>query len=155
MNTRSPLVIAEAGVNHNGDLALAKEMVGVAAEAKADYIKFQAFRAETLAARSAAAADYQQKNAGVRDQQALLEALELDLEEFRELSEECVRAEIGFLVTPFDTDMAAPLVDMGMDRIKVSSGDLTTLPRLQDLARLDLPMIVSTGMALVEDVALR
>ena len=56
MNTRSPLVIAEAGVNHNGDLALAKEMVGVAAEAKADYIKFQAFRAETLAARSAAAA---------------------------------------------------------------------------------------------------
>ena len=73
MNTRNPLVIAEAGVNHNGDLALAKEMVRVAAEAKADYIKFQAFRAETLAARSAPAADYQQKNAGVRDQQALLD----------------------------------------------------------------------------------
>ena len=152
MNARSPLVIAEAGVNHNGDLALAKEMVRVAAEAKADYVKFQAFRSETLTTRLAPAADYQQKNTGVRDQQVLLKALELNLEEFRELSEECARTGVGFLVTPFDLDMVAPLVAMGMDRIKVSSGDLNNLPMLQDLARLGLPMIVSTGMATGQEV---
>ena len=152
MNSNSPLVIAEAGVNHNGDLALAKEMVHVAADAGADYIKFQAFRAETIAAKSAPAADYQQKNTDVRDQQTLLGALELDLEEFAVLAEECARANVGFLVTPFDTDMAAPLVAMGMDRIKISSGDMTNLPMLEEFARFGLPMIVSTGMATEQEV---
>ena len=152
MNGSLPLVIAEAGVNHNGDAARAKEMVHVAAEAGADYVKFQAFRAESLAAPGAATADYQRQNAGARDQQALLRALELDLEEFAELAEECTRVGTGFLVTPFDRDMAAPLVEMGMDRIKVPSGDLTNLPMLEDLAGFGLPMIVSTGMATEAEV---
>lgn len=148
-----PMVIAEAGVNHNGSLARAKRMVRVAAEAGADYVKFQAFRAETLASRGAATAAYQKKNAGARDQLTLLRKLELSLDDFGALAQECRRARIGFLVTPFDTAMAAPLVAMGMDRIKIPSGELTNEPMLRELARLRLPVILSTGMASKAEVA--
>jgi N,N'-diacetyllegionaminate synthase len=152
MSISSLLVIAEAGVNHNGDLALAKKMVCVAADAGADYVKFQAFRARTLASASAPTAEYQHTATRAGDQQSLLGSLELGLEDFAALAEECRRAGIGFLATPFDTDMAAPLIAMGMDRIKIPSGDLTNEPMLDELARLGLPMIVSTGMATEDEV---
>lgn len=143
----APLVIAEAGVNHNGSLARATRMVRAAAEAGADYVKFQAFRAESLASRRAAAATYQKKNAKIGDQLSLLRGLELSLDDFAALARECQRARIGFLVTPFDVEMVAPLVAMGMDRIKIPSGELTNEPMLRELARFRLPVILSTGMA--------
>lgn len=146
------LVIAEAGVNHNGSLARAKKMVRAAARAGADYVKFQAFRAESLASRHAAAAAYQKKNAKVGDQLSLLRGLELSLDDFAALARECRRAQIGFLVTPFDVEMAAPLIAMGMDRIKIPSGDLTNEPMLRKLARFHLPVILSTGMATKAEV---
>jgi len=146
------LVIAEAGVNHNGDLALAKKMVRIAADAGADYVKFQAFRAGALASASAPTAEYQRTATRACDQQSLLSSLELGLDEFAALAVECSRADIVFLATPFDIDMAAPLIAMGMDRIKIPSGDLTNEPMLDELARLGLPMIVSTGMATEDEV---
>ncbi|MCX7353312.1 MAG: N-acetylneuraminate synthase [Alphaproteobacteria bacterium] len=148
----APLVIAEAGVNHNGSLARAKKMVRVAASAGADYVKFQAFRAEALVSHRAATAAYQKKNAGVRNQLSLLRKLELSLSDFATLAKECRRARIGFLVTPFDTAMAAPLIAMGMDRIKIPSGELTNEPMLRELARFRLPVILSTGMATKAEV---
>lgn len=148
----SPLVIAEAGVNHNGSLARARKMVRVAAQAGADYVKFQAFRAEELVSRHAATAAYQKKNSGARDQLSLLRKLELSLKDFAALAKECRRARIGFLVTPFDAAMTAPLVAMGMDRIKIPSGELTNEPMLRDLARFRLPVILSTGMATKAEV---
>jgi sialic acid synthase SpsE len=152
MKKRVPLVIAEAGVNHNGDLGRAREMVRAAAEAGADYVKFQAFHAETLVSRRAARAAYQKKNAGAGDQLSLLRALELSLDDFAVLAKECRRARVGFLVTPFDGAMAAPLIAMGMDRIKIPSGELTNEPMLRDLARLRLPILLSTGMATKAEV---
>ena len=152
MSAPRVLVIAEAGVNHNGDLALAKKMVHVAADAGADYVKFQAFRASALASTTAPTAEYQRTATRAGDQQSLLSSLELDLEEFAALADECSRVDIGFLATPFDTDMAAPLIAMGMDRIKTPSGELTNEPMLDKLARLGLPMIVSTGMATEDEV---
>lgn len=148
-----PLVIAEAGVNHNGSLAHAKRMVRAAAAAGADYVKFQAFRADELASREAATASYQKRNAGARDQLTLLRKLELSLDDFAELAKECRRARIGFLVTPFDLAMAAPLVAMGMNRIKIPSGELTNEPMLRALGRFRLPIILSTGMATQKEVA--
>ena len=148
-----PLVIAEAGVNHNGSLARAKRMVRVAAQAGADYVKFQAFRAEELVSRNAATAAYQKKNSGVRDQLSLLRKLELSLKDFAALAKECRRARVGFLVTPFDAAMTAPLVAMGMDRIKIPSGELTNEPMLRAMARFRLPIILSTGMATKAEVA--
>lgn len=148
----TPLVIAEAGVNHNGSLACAKKMVRAAAEAGANYVKFQAFRAESLVSRDAATAAYQRKNAGVSDQFSLLRKLELSLDDFASLARECRHARIGFLVTPFESQMAAPLVAMGMDRIKIPSGEITNEPMLRDLARFRLPVILSTGMATKAEV---
>ena len=147
-----PLVIAEAGVNHNGSLARAKKMVRVAADAGADYVKFQAFHAEALVSNRAATAAYQKKNTGARDQLSLLRKLELSLADFAALAKECRRARIGFLVTPFDAAMAAPLVAMGIDRIKIPSGELTNEPMLRELARFRLPIILSTGMATKAEV---
>ncbi len=153
MKDHIPLVIAEAGVNHNGEINRAKEMIRAAVAAGADYVKFQAFRAESLVSRHAATAAYQKANAGVRDQLSLLRGLELSLGDFASLAKECRRARIGFLVTPFDTEMAAPLIAMGMDRIKIPSGELTNEPMLRMFARFRLPIILSTGMATKAEVA--
>lgn len=152
MRPRIPLVIAEAGVNHNGDLGRAREMVRVAATTGADYIKFQAFSAQALVSHNAATAAYQKANAGVRDQLSLLRSLELSVENFAVLAEECRQAQIGFLVTAFDVEMVPPLISMGMDRIKIPSGEVTNEPMLHDLARFRLPIILSTGMATLAEV---
>lgn len=149
----APLVIAEAGVNHNGDLERAREMVAAAARAGADVVKFQAFTASSLAARGARAAAYQTANAGAEDQTGLLAGLELGRDDLALLAEECRRQEIGFLVTAFDPGMAELLVDMGMDRIKIASGELTNVPALEHFGGLGLPILLSTGMATMEEVA--
>lgn len=152
MKAGTLLVIAEAGVNHNGDLGRAREMVRAAAETGADYVKFQAFRAQGLVSHKAATAAYQEANAGARDQLSLLRELELSIEDFAILAKECRHARIGFLVTPFEIEMVPPLVAMGMDRIKIPSGEITNEPMLHDLARFRLPIILSTGMTTLDEV---
>ena len=148
-----PLVIAEAGVNHNGDLRRARDMVAAASEAGADYVKFQGFRADEIVAADAGTAAYQAANTGVRNQHHLLRSLEIPLDEMALLAEECRTRAIRFLCTPFDVAMTADLVGMGMDRIKVASGELTNTPALSRLAGFGLPVILSTGMATIDEVA--
>ena len=148
-----PLVIAEAGVNHNGDPGRAREMVAVAAEAGADYVKFQGFRADEIVTAGAETAAYQVANTGVRNQHELLRALEIPLDEMAVLAEECRSRAIRFLCTPFDVSMTGDLVDMGMDRIKVASGELTNAPVLARFAWFGLPVILSTGMATIDEVS--
>lgn len=150
MNT--PFVIAEAGVNHNGDLARAVEMVHAAASAGADYVKFQAFRADEIVARDCATAEYQKLNTGTTDQFNLLKNLELDLDDFGVLASECRKAGTGFLCTPFDVSMAPALIEIGMDRIKIPSGEITNTPMLQALGALELPVLLSTGMSDIDEV---
>ncbi len=148
----APLVIAEAGVNHNGDAGRAREMVAAAASAGADIVKFQAFSAVGLVARGARSASYQSANTGVSDQAALLAGLELGRDAFAMLAEECRRHRIGFLATAFDVDAVEALVAMGMDRIKVASGEITNLPALRRFGALGLPVILSTGMATLAEI---
>ena len=147
-----PLVIAEAGVNHNGDLGRARDMVAAAAEAGADYIKFQGFRADEIVVADASTAAYQAANTGVQNQHQLLRSLEISLDEMALLAQECRTRGIRFLCTPFDVSMTAELVGMGMDRIKVASGELTNIPALSRFARFGLPVILSTGMAMIDEV---
>lgn len=142
-------IIAEAGVNHNGSPELAFRLVDAAVEAGADIVKFQTFKAEKLVTKDAPKAAYQARNIGDGDnsQFAMLKKLELDDAVFLELIAYCEKQGIGFLSTPFDADSARFLAEAGMPAFKVSSGDLTNLPFLRELAKYDLPIILSSGMA--------
>lgn len=144
---RDVTIIAEAGVNHNGDIDRAVAMVDVAADAGAEYVKFQAFRAGDLVATTAATAGYQATNTGVRTQYELLKPLEIDIEGFRRIGEQCRQRNIKFLCTPFTYDMTPQLISVGMDAIKVPSGEVTNKPMLEYLAGFGFPIILSTGMA--------
>jgi len=147
-----PLVIAEAGVNHNGDLARARDMVAAAADAGADYVKFQAFSAASLVADGARTAAYQAANTGEVDQAALLNRLELGVDDLAALADECRARKVRFLCTPFDVSMTGALIAMGMDRIKIASGELTNTEALSAFAGFGLPIILSTGMATLDEV---
>lgn len=148
----APLVIAEAGVNHNGDLGRAREMVVAAAEAGADYVKFQAFSADSLVAAGAETAAYQAENTGKTDQAALLADLEIGRDGMAALARTCNQNGIRFLCTPFDVAGAADLVALGMDRIKIASGELTNVEALRTFAGFGLPVILSTGMTTLDEV---
>jgi len=139
-------VIAEAGVNHNGSLSMALDMVKAAARAGADAVKFQTFSAEALAAPGAPKADYQHAGDAAADQFEMLKALELNAQAHRELVGACADAGLIFLSTPFDEASADMLHDLGAPAFKVSSGDLTNLDLLRHVASKGRPMIVSTGM---------
>ncbi len=145
-------VIAEAGVNHNGDATRAIEMVDVAAQAGADAIKFQTFTAEKLVSLDAPKAAYQQRETGDGGQYAMLKALEMSEELHRQLIERCAQRGIEFMSTPFDLDAATFLVGLGMKRIKVPSGELVNHPFLRSLAAHGKPMILSTGMATMDEI---
>ena len=147
-------VIAEAGVNHNGSLETALELVAAAAEAGADIVKFQTFKAEALAAASAPKAVYQARETGAAQSQLdMLRALELPEAHHHEIAAACAAAGIEFLSTAFDTESLKFLVgEMGIRRIKIPSGELTNAPLVLEAARSGLPMILSTGMATLGDV---
>ncbi len=147
-------VIAEAGVNHNGDAALAPALVEAAARAGADAVKFQSFRAESLVARKAPMADYQRRNTGTDESQFdMLRRLELDAAAHRLLAACCARQGIEFMSTPFDLDNLDFLVrEMHVARLKLPSGELTNAPLLLAAARSGRPLIVSTGMATLAEV---
>lgn len=145
-------VIAEAGVNHNGDLARALEMIDVAAEAGADAIKFQTFRAALVAAAAAPMAEYQ-KVTGAKSQLDMLRELELDRDAHVALAAHAASRGIAFLSTPFDDPSADMLAELGMAAFKIASGEVTNTPFLARIAAFGRPMIVSTGMADLAEVA--
>lgn len=146
-------VIAEAGVNHNGDLDLALALVEVAAAAGADAVKFQTFKADKLVSRDAPMAKYQIRNTGVdQPQYEMLRRLELTPEMHVALVEKCCKSNIAFLSTPFDEESVDFLDALGISAFKVASGELTNVPFLRYIARKRKPMVVSTGMACLGEV---
>ncbi len=146
-------VIAEVGVNHNGQLDLALQAIDVAAEAGADAVKFQTFRADRLVTRSAPQAKYQQQNTGNQQSQfQMLQALELSDDDHRAILERCRQRNIIFMSTPFDEQSADFLHQLDMPVFKVPSGELTNLPFLKHLAGFGRPLIVSTGMSTLGEV---
>ncbi len=147
------LIIAEAGVNHNGDLALAKQLIDAAAHAGADLVKFQTFNASRLVTRSAQKADYQSHTTdGNESQHEMLERLELSEAMHKELIAHCNTRGIGFFSTGFDIESIALLQSLGQNHFKVPSGEITNLPYLRHIGRLGTQVILSTGMATLGDI---
>ena len=153
-NGRSVFIIAEAGVNHNGDLDTARRLVESAAAAGADAVKFQTFQAELVVIQDAAKADYQSQQTGSDESQLeMLKRLELSRASHQDLKLLCDELGIEFLSTPFDEAAADFLADeISVARIKVPSGEITNAPFLFHIARLGLPVILSTGMSTWEEV---
>lgn len=146
-------IIAEAGVNHNGSVALAKKMIEEARAAGADYIKFQTFQPEKLVSRYADKAQYQKETTGREESQLdMLQKLALSQEAFRELKAYCNEVGIGFLSTPFDLDSISFLEELGMDFWKLPSGEVTNLPYLIRIAQSGWPIVMSTGMCRLEEI---
>lgn len=151
-HTMKTFIIAEAGVNHNGDARLALELVEMAARQGADAVKFQTFSADKLVAPGAEKAEYQKRETGDGDQHAMLKALEISESLHRQLFARCNEVGIEFMSTPFDEDAANFLLALGMQRIKIPSGEITNEPFLAFLASKDVPLILSTGMATMEEI---
>jgi N,N'-diacetyllegionaminate synthase len=146
-------VIAEAGVNHNGDLAHALELVDVAAESGADAVKFQTFDPAELASTAAPLAEYQREGGQAAPGQVeMLSALRLDDEAFASVAARCAQRNVLFLSTPFDEGSADLLEALGVEAFKVGSGELTNLPFLRNLAGRRRPLLLSTGMATLDEV---
>lgn len=149
------IIIAEAGVNHNGSLAAAKQMVAAAKEAGADYVKFQTFSPKKLVSKFAQKAEYQKQATKQEESQLeMLQKLALAEEDFLELKEYCQSHEIGFLSTPFDLESIHFLDKLDMDFWKLPSGEVTNLPYLLEIAKTRRPVVMSTGMCELEEVAM-
>jgi len=146
-------VIAEGGVNHNGDREIAKRLIEAAAEAGAQAVKFQTFRAEALATQEAPKAQYQIISTGsAQSQLEMLRQLELSGEAHRDLQAYCRERRVTFLSTPFDEESADLLEELDVPAFKISSGDVTNLPLLDHVARKGKPVILSTGMSDMDEV---
>ena len=146
-------VIAEAGVNHNGNIAMAKKLIDVAITARADAVKFQTFNAEQMMTESAPQADYQAKNLGKNQSQIeMIRPLQLPVEAFSELNSYCKAVGIIFISTPFDHDSVDVLDRLGVPAFKIGSGELTNWPLLEHVAAKNKPVILSTGMANLGEV---
>ncbi|MCT4626530.1 N-acetylneuraminate synthase [Halodesulfovibrio sp.] len=145
-------VIAEAGVNHNGSEEFALRIIELAARAGADAVKFQTFKASKLVSKGTATAEYQKEQTGNSDQYTMLKKLELTDQLHEKIIQHCKAHDIEFMSTPFDIDSAHYLLSLGMERFKIPSGELTNIPFLRELAAFDKPMILSTGMATLEEV---
>lgn len=148
------LIIAEAGVNHNGSLDLAKQLVDKAVDAGVDYIKFQTFKAEKLVTKAAKQAEYQQKNIGKEgdSQYQMLKKLELSSEEHQILIDYCTKLGIKFFSTAFDFDSMDYLHSLNLGLWKIPSGEVTNYPFLKRIAKYNEKTILSTGMCDMEDV---
>ena len=146
-------IIAEAGVNHNGSIELAKQMVDQARAAGADYVKFQTFQPEALVSRFAEKAEYQKETTGSGGSQLeMLQKLALTQEDFRELKGYCDKVGVGFLSTPFDLDSIDFLETLDMDFWKIPSGEITNLPYLVRIAHTGREIVMSTGMCRETDI---
>ncbi len=145
-------VIAEAGVNHNGDLQLALRLCDAARAAGADAVKFQTFRARDLVVPGAPTAAYQARQTGAQDQYAMLEALELSEAQHRAIQAHCQAIGIEFFSTPFSVEALGMLVRLGVRRIKLSSGELTHKALVEAAGATGLPLLLSTGMGTMEEI---
>jgi len=146
-------IIAEAGVNHNGDLNLAKKLIEYAAKAEVDYVKFQTFKTELAISKNAKKADYQKQTTDAEESQFdMIKKLELDKQAHIELIEHCKQNNIKFLSTPFDLDSVDLLFDLGIELFKIPSGEITNYPYLKKIASKKLPVVLSTGMANMQEI---
>lgn len=151
--TMSIFIIAEAGVNHNGSLELAKKLVDAAKYAGADCVKFQTFVSKNIVSKNAVKAEYQkQQTEPEESQQDMLKKLELSFDEFVELNEYCKSKDIEFMSTAFDFDSIDFLYSLDMGTWKIPSGDITNLPYLIKIAKINKPVILSTGMSTMEEI---
>jgi len=148
------IIIAEAGVNHNGDIKTAKQLIDVAFEAGVDYVKFQTFKAETIVSPTAKKAGYQSENIGGTDelQFQMLKNLELSHADHLELLKYCEGKGIQFFSTAFDVDGVNYLDSLGLDMFKIPSGELTNYPYLRTIAQKNKPIILSTGMGALGEI---
>ena len=146
-------IIAEAGVNHNGSIALAKKLIDVASEAGADAVKFQTFKAEKVVSKNAPKAAYQKKTTDPTESQfEMIKKLELDVNAHKELMTYCKQKGIMFLSTPFDHDSIELLNNLGLEIFKIPSGEITNLPYLRHIGSLKKRVIMSTGMADIGEI---
>lgn len=149
----SVFIIAEAGVNHNGSIELAKKLIDVAVEAGADAVKFQTFKAENLVSKNASKAQYQKETTNSKESQFdMIKKLELDIAAHHELISYCNSKSIMFLSTPFDHDSIDLLDDLGLEIFKIPSGEITNLPYLRHIGSLNKRVILSTGMATLSEI---
>ena len=147
------MIIAEAGVNHNGSLECAKQLARKAKEAGADYVKFQTYKTENIVTYDAKKAEYQIENTKKDDSQfAMLKKLELSYEDFKEIKLYCDNIGIKFLSTAFDFESIDFLKEMGIDFWKIPSGEIVNRPYLEKIAKTDMPIVLSTGMSNLEEV---
>ena len=154
MKSHKTLIIAEAGVNHNGSLELAKNLIDKASEVGADVVKFQTFKAERLVTDNATKAAYQiEKTTAKESQLAMLKRLELSFEMHQDILAFCKKKKIRFASTGFDLKSIDLLVNLGSEFLKIPSGELTNLPYLRHVGAKNLPIILSTGMATLKEVA--
>jgi N,N'-diacetyllegionaminate synthase len=154
ISERSPVfIIAEAGVNHGGNMELAYQLIDIAANAGADAVKFQAFRTENLILENVEKADYQKNTTSkVESQFEMLKKLELSRKQYSDLKEYCAKKNILFLITPFDEGSLSELEDLGVEAYKIASTDATNLPFLKKVAKTGKPVFFSTGMCFIEEV---
>ena len=149
----SVFIIAEVGVNHNGSLELAKQLVDVAKDCGADAVKFQTFKAATLVTKAAKQADYQTTNTGKQESQFdMLKRLELSEEDHQELVVHCQQQQIEFMSTPFDLQSIQFLNGLGVERFKIPSGEITNYPYLKMVGAYNKEIVLSTGMATLSDI---
>lgn len=149
----SVYIIAEAGVNHNGDVDIAKQLVDAAAEAGVDAVKFQTFKTENLVCKDAKKAEYQTETTDKTESQFdMLKKLELTLDMHRELIDYCKKKKVTFLSTPFDMESIDLLEQLGMEVYKIPSGEITNLPYLRKIGSLGKKVILSTGMSTIQEV---
>ncbi|MBT7950860.1 MAG: N-acetylneuraminate synthase [Gammaproteobacteria bacterium] len=153
MSLIKTLIIAEAGVNHNGNLDQAFRLIDVAAEAGADMVKFQTFNADLLVTASASKAEYQTRSTAIDESQhAMLRRLELTFDMHKKLISHCNSRQICFFSTGFDSQSIDMLIGLGLDKIKVPSGEITNLPYLRHVGEYGKPVILSTGMANMNEI---
>lgn len=153
MNHNHVIIIAEAGVNHNGDISMARRMVHEAKKAGADYVKFQTAVPELVISAFAPKAEYQKETTGSgQSQLEMCKAIHLPLSDYKELKELCDSEGIGFMSTPFDLVSIDCLAALGMDYWKIPSGEITNLPYLRKIGALGAKVIMSTGMATLAEV---
>ena len=150
---KTVFIIAEAGVNHNGSIELAKKLIDVASESGADAVKFQTFKAEKLVSKNAQKADYQKETTDTTESQFdMIKKLELDVDTHKKLIAYCKTKNIMFLSTPFDHDSIELLNDLGLEIFKIPSGEITNLPYLRHIGKLNKKVILSTGMADIGEI---
>ena len=147
------LIIAEAGVNHNGDIKIAKELIDIASSGGADIVKFQTFTADRLVTKSAEKAEYQKKDDKNESQKEMLENLELDFDVFKDLKNYADEIGIGFLASAFDNESLEFLIDLKLDFIKIPSGEINNVPYLERISKEKVELILSTGMSTIDEIS--